>query len=256
MRKFPHLLILLIIFIPPTIITPTTAETLPIIDGAVDSAWDAGFEYKVSMTNGAILNLTILYTSSDIYFLVVLPHNSADDEIIQDTTIKHDYFGIEFDRNGDNVIMGVESSPDDMMIIDYDKPGLIDMYMHSYKAFEDIDNQGVDNGEGQSGTNDGNLIYEFRKPLNSGDINGYDIELKDGDQFQIMLAFWDDKNPHTAAEFTNVYKDGSQFMKFTVGNAVNSNTDGDLSSNVIAGIVVLISVVLTLLLSKFKPKKK
>ena len=66
------------------------------------------------------------------------------------------------------------------------------------------------------------LSGEFRKPLNSGDSSGYDISLKKGDTFHIMLALWDDKYPNTAAGYTNTFNNNQLFMTFIVGELKQS----------------------------------
>lgn len=209
------------------------AQTIPIIDGIVGEEWDDAAKFSIEMTNGKVVDLRFFYTDSDMYILVVIDHSSAENTINLNTSDIHDYFGIEFDLNGDGVIMGTSRSPDDLIIIDYDGPGYKDMFMKNFKAYEDVKNEGSNDGEGASGTDGKNLIWEFRKPLDSGDTKGYDISLKKGDKFQVMLAFWDDKYPNTAAGYTNKFNNNQQFLTFIVGELNQS-----LFPNLLGVIVV------------------
>ncbi|MCY3412396.1 MAG: hypothetical protein INQ03_12235 [Candidatus Heimdallarchaeota archaeon] len=245
MRK---VFILLIILVLSSIQIPLmVTAALPDIDGKLDPIWDEAKQYDIEMTNGQILDLRIIYTETDIYFLAILDHSSSEDEIIRNTEGRHDYFGIEFDLNNDGVIMGTPDSPDDMIIIDYERPGLSDMYSHSYTAYDDNSTGGENNGDGASGELNGKLIWEFRKPLNSGDTAGYDISLQEGDEYYIMLAFWDDKYPHNSATYTNTFKDNNQFIRFFVGDL-----DPALIPEFAVSIFVITSIALALIITRKK----
>lgn len=217
--RYFSLVFLLIIF---TFSGRITAN--PSIDGEVKAdEWSNGFQYHIPMTNGVVLNLTVIYTDIDIYMLIVMPHNSAGDKIqlLSDNYTYHDYFGIEFDNNKDDAIMGKLDSPDDTIIIDYIDEGGIDMYMHSYKAFTDVGNGGSDDVSGRSGSSDGNLIFEIKRPLVTNDEKGYDISLNKGDKYLIMLAFWDDALPHSATTYINERIGNKQFIELRVGSGLN-----------------------------------
>ncbi|MDH5401006.1 MAG: hypothetical protein OEZ01_17250 [Candidatus Heimdallarchaeota archaeon] len=222
---FPFILLLL----------PHHVHAVPTIDGNIQQdEWKQGLLKRIELDNGEILNLTIIYTSEDILFLATLLHNKPGDEIILDPTINHDYFGIEFDNNHDEAIMGTSSSPDDTLIVNYDKAGASDMFMHGFKAYNDVEYNGNEDVEGYANAKDGILIWEVKKPLNSGDVNGYDINLKQGDVYKIMVAFWDDKPPHTAAGYINRREGNSQFITMVVGAPISS------LSVEIAGFILLL----------------
>ena len=196
----------------------------PSIDGEIAAdEWSNGMQYHIPMTNGVILNLTVIYTDIDIYMLIVMPHNSAGDKIqlLSDNYTYHDYFGIEFDNNKDDAIMGTSSSPDDTIMIDYIDEGGIDMFMHSYKAFNDVGNGGSNDVSGRSGSIDGNLIFEIKRPLVTNDMNGYDISLNEGDKYLIMLAFWDDALAHSATTYINERIGNNQFIELRVGSVLD-----------------------------------
>jgi len=216
-KAFSTYFIVFLLFIP---ITVTHGEGLPTIDGIISNGeWDNSYDKTIRMDNGIDISLKTKYTEADAYYLVTFPHNSPGDVIERDPAAgKHDYFGIEFDNNKDDAIMGTLDSPDDLILIDYEVSGAIDMFSYSFKVFKDVDFEGKDNVEGKSNDKDGILIYEFRKPLNSADENGYDITLKKGDSYFIMPAIWDNKYTKSAAGSVNIQIGNSKFIELTVGD--------------------------------------
>ncbi|MHA2031619.1 MAG: hypothetical protein ACW99Q_19755, partial [Candidatus Kariarchaeaceae archaeon] len=160
------------------------------------------------------------------YFLAKINHNDPGDQIILDLDVPHDYFGILFDNNKDGVIVGTADSPNDLVMVDYIDQGGTDMFMHSFQAFADLENGGEDNVVASSGQEDGYIIWEIKKELQSNDNEGYDITLSKGKEFQIMIAFWDDKLPHTASSVVNTMKDDHLYLPINIPNpsAVSNET--------------------------------
>lgn len=235
---------------------PAHAAALPTIDGKVSTnEWSSAYLKNIELTNGQTLKLYTIYTSTDVYFLAELQHSGSSDQIVLNPTdsngkpIPHDYFGIEFDNNNDEVIMGTAASPDDMMIVNYDQPGGEDMFSYSYKAYSDVSNGGVNNVIGAASTKNGMIYWEMMKPLDSGDVFGHDIALHTGDTYKIMVAFWDNKLPHSAANDVNVREGNSQFITMTVGTPVSP-----LLGNIISGIVLVLSLSIALILTSGKFK--
>ncbi|MHA2099437.1 MAG: hypothetical protein ACW99A_12230 [Candidatus Kariarchaeaceae archaeon] len=232
--------------------------TLPVPDGIISNGeWDGAETHKIRMNNGIDINFKIIYSETDVYYLATFPHKSPGDVINRNptdgtTNLQHDYFGIEFDLNNDGLIMGTSGNPDDMVLIDYDQPGAVDMFSHSYKVFKDENYEGESNVEGASNDVDGVLIYEFRKSLNSTDSQGYDISLADGDKYYIMFALWDDKFIHSAAGSVNIQRGNSQFLEFVVGGR-SSTTEQDVIIVVAIVAVGGILGVLFYLKSRSKP---
>lgn len=232
------------------------ASGTPNIDGIIDSdEWVNGESRKVRMTFGRNIILTTLFTETDMYFLAEIPHDSADDVINRnpkdgDRNIKHDYFGIEFDLNQDDAIMGTPRSPDDMYLIDYSVPDGVDMFSHSNLVFEDELYDGKNNGAGKSGQSNGYLIYEIRKPLSSLDSKGYDVSLKLRDKFYIMLAFWDDRNIHSAAGSVNIQIGNTVFMEMIVGDPII-----EIQKEIIAFGSIILSIALIFFLYQKKEKR-
>lgn len=150
------------------------------------------------MNTGDLVNFSILYGVNEVYFLAIIDQSSEDQEIALDTTIEHDFFGIEFDNNKDNSIMGTQSSPDDTIIVNYLENNAEDMYMHSFQVFQDERNGGINNAKGMVGTKDNQLIFEISRPYITNDNNGYDAIITPGETYQFMVAFWDNQNPGSA----------------------------------------------------------
>ena len=238
--RYLSLVLLLIIFT-----NSGRISAIPSIDGDIKTnEWSDGFLYHIPMTNGAVLNLTIIYTESDIYMLIVMPHNSPGDKIqlLADNYTYHDYLGVEFDNNKDDAIMGTYASPDDTIIVDYEVEGGTDMYMHSFRAFTDEESHGTNDVTGNSGSFDGNLVFEIKKPLITNDANGHDISLEKGDKFLIMFAFWDDALAHAATTYINQRIGNNQFIEFRVGYVSSDTTRDYITIGVfaLAGIITFI----------------
>lgn len=214
------------------------ALALPTLDGKVENGeWEGSTTIDIQLTNGITMKLSTLYAEDMVYFLAEIPHNGPNDEIQLDPTKDHDYFGIEFDRNGDNSIHGSLTSPDDMVLVNYFEQKAVDFYTHTFKVYEDTENGGVDDVKGTIGAANGTIIAEFSKPLNSGDENGYDIALKGGETYQVMVAFWDNQPPHSADVFINRDIGGKIFFELTVGDLESEENPLELAGIVIGAII-------------------
>ena len=120
------------------------------------------------------------------------------------------------------------------------------MYSHTFRVYEDENNNGVDDAEGASGSEGNKLIWEMKKPLDSGDKDGNDISLQSGDTYKIMIAFWDDKPPHSSATYTNKMEGNTQFIIMTVGSPID-RTFGEI----IGTTVLLASLAIAVVLIKY-----
>ncbi len=227
------LLCLLILF-TPLIITYGQDIIEPIIDGVVsDEEWDEGYSHPITLNNGKILNLTIIFSDTHAYFLAKINHSDPGDQIILDVEVRHDYFGILFDNNKDGVVDGTQDSPDDLVMVDYIDQGGTDMFMHSFTAFDDLDNGGEKNVIASTGIVDGCIFWEISKELQSNDDEGHDIALSLGDEFHIMVAFWDDRFPHTTSSAVNEQKDNQIFLPITIPDpSAISNGTSSIQSKV------------------------
>ncbi len=213
-------------------------SALPTLDGKVQPGeWEGSETIDILLTNGVTMQLSIIYTQERAYFLAEIPHNGPGDVIKLDPSQPHDYFGIEFDRNGDNSIHGSLASPDDMILVNYFEPKAVDFYTHTFKVYEDTENNGVDDVEGTIGASNGTIIAEFSKPLDSGDTNGYDISLKEGDTYQVMVAFWDDQPPHSADVFINRDIGGKIFFELKVGQLGSDTSAFEMAFIAVASVI-------------------
>ncbi|MHA2101315.1 MAG: hypothetical protein ACW99A_21855 [Candidatus Kariarchaeaceae archaeon] len=101
---------------------------------------------------------------------------------------------------------------------------------------------GTPDVEGLSNDENGILIYEFRKPMKSNDTKGYDISLSDGDDYYVMLAIWDNKYIHSAAESVNIQRGNSQFYQLTVGGSRSSESDEIIIVLAILGVFGVLAI--------------
>lgn len=244
-------IVLISLFIP---VSMSSGQVPLKMDGIIsDGEWDDSYSKTIRMNHGEDVVLKTQYTETDVYFLVTFPHDAPGDVINRDPeTGRHDYFGIEFDINDDATIMGTPQSPDDMVLIDYDQPGAVDMYSHTFTVFEDEKSGGTDDVEGTSNDINGTLIYEFRKSLRSRDTKGYDISLKTGDKFYIMPAIWDDKPTHQTTSAVNLEIGNRLFVEMTVGEPADNKNQEIL----IGGVIILSSGIFVLLIylkSRYTP---
>jgi hypothetical protein len=238
------------------IATPTLAyiPIVPVLDGdPTDDIWNTGEKYKVPMANQVLMDLTLLYTTENIYFRVLIPHDGPNDVIILNTTGLHDYFGVEFDRNMDGTIHGTDDGfygPNDIVMVNYFQPGAQDFFSANFRIYPDIEHGGTDNVEGAAGEWQGHLVFEFSKILDSGDRAGYDISLQPGDIYTMMFGFWDDRPVRDANVIVNLPIDGSVFLRFQVNLSPNP------LSNILSLVIFLIAVIAVLLFNLLVFNKK
>lgn len=239
MKNWFFLVPILLVF---SISTIPSGSAIPVIDGQYsDTEWQAANSYDVELNDGRFIELFIAYSTTTMYFLALVP----DDDIQLDVNNPHDYFGIEFDNNNDEAIMGTEKSPDDTILVNYETSGAADMFMHSFSAFYDTDFQGTENTEGSIGIDGSIIVFEFSKPLRSDDDAGNDISLSSGDEFQIMLAFWDNQPAHSANAIINKRIDNFQFLSLSVGVSLQNT-----SAEIIAFSTIAVSVALAVFVNK------
>ena len=205
------------------LLIPHPVVALPEMDGKVQPGeWDGAEFYRIELNTGIVVNMSILYTLETAYYLAMIDHSSDVNEINLDPSKPHDYFGIEFDNNGDNAIMGTSRSPDDTILVNYYKNDAQDMFMHSFKAYFDENHQGRDDTSGRAGSDGKNLIFEIAKPLKTNDNFGHDFNLEIGSSYQIMIAFWDDQPPHSANAGFNKRVDNNQFLTLIVDSHIDT----------------------------------
>lgn len=230
---------------------PSGTISSPVIDGRIDlGEWENSENFIIELNTGDLVNFSILYGVNEVYFLAIIDQSSEDQEIALDTTIEHDFFGIEFDNNKDNSIMGTQSSPDDTIIVNYLENNAEDMYMHSFQVFQDERNGGINNAKGMVGTKDNKLIFEISRPYITNDNNGYDAIITPGETYQFMVAFWDNQNPGSATIGFNKKVGGSQFIIQSAKTVYN-----DINHDLTIIITFILCLGVGLLLNSFDFKR-
>ncbi|MHA2347716.1 MAG: hypothetical protein ACXACP_13435 [Candidatus Hodarchaeales archaeon] len=171
-------------------------EEYPIIDGVIEpNEWLNGDKRTITMVDGTLMETIVIFNQTHIqlYFHII-----DNDPTLYRQSESWDIFGVEFDNNNDQVPMGMSTSPDDALFVSYSKDGGQDFILQGmrYSAIEDIAVNGINDVTGKIGISDNGIFAEVSKPLNSGDEIGADISLNNGDEFYIMFAFWDNKEPY------------------------------------------------------------
>lgn len=232
--------ILALLFVVPV----KSANSIPIIDAKIDEVWSTADHYQIDMQNQVTVDFRILTGTSRIYFLAIIPHDGPNDVINLDTTQPHDYFGIEFDRNGDKVIHGTDDSPDDMVLVNYFQSGSQDFLTKSFNVINDTAVGGTEDTEGAQSSDGSNLIFEFSVKMASGDSLGADISVQPSETISIMLAFWDDRPTHDANVIVNKAIAGSVFLDFKLSpNSIE---------NLLAGGLSIVAIIVTFLIVRRK----
>ncbi len=182
-----------------------TFGTSVVIDGVIGTEWnDAGSWAVTDLT----INHSIKAKHDGTYLYILLVVADNDTEIGPfDPYVTHDWAGVEFDRNGDNIIHGNATDPDttadDWEFCDYKILGGEDWLTHGFgtpNRDPDTVRGGTNDVAAAKGFNSSHTIWEFRKKLNSGDTSGYDIALDPSqtgtygkDRIYIALAYQEGK---------------------------------------------------------------
>ncbi|MFW9854854.1 MAG: hypothetical protein ACFFFG_07320 [Candidatus Thorarchaeota archaeon] len=189
---FPLILVVHIL-LGSKILLKSLSSDVPVIDGIfTEEEWEGGDRRILQMADGTTIDVTIKFNLSHIFILIQV---KDDDPRLFGESGGHDFFGVEFDNNGDKVPMGLSFSPDDALFVSYNQPGGQDFFLQGMgnPAVPDILENGTNDGTGNIGlsSNGDGLIMESSKPLDSNDSPGYDASLNPGDKFNLMFAYWD-----------------------------------------------------------------
>ncbi|MHA1977349.1 MAG: hypothetical protein ACW98F_07895 [Candidatus Hodarchaeales archaeon] len=190
----------------------------PIIDGKIEqNEWINGDARIITMVDGTTMDISLMYNESHIHVLI---QKSDNDPTLIDQSNTWDIFGIEFDNNKDQVPMGRLSSPDDALFISYSQFGGQDFFLQGMGnvAVEDQTHNGTNDVKGYIGLVNGGLVVEATKKLDSGDKSGSDISLQTGDEYYLMFAYWDNKEPYTQSTTH------SDWETFRVPNRASGNS--------------------------------
>jgi hypothetical protein len=190
-------------FYPTVLAEPdinATFGTSVVLDGVIGAEWDDAGPWAVM---GLGLNESIRAKHDGTFLYILLVVNDTSDNPYVDPVSAHDWAGVEFDLNGDNIIHGNFSSADDWAFCDYKISGGEDWWTKFFAGTNrdpDTITGGTNDVAAARGFNTTHTIWEFRKKLNSGDTFGYDIALDPSqtgvygkDRIGIALAYQDGK---------------------------------------------------------------
>lgn len=197
-----------------------TFGTSVVIDGVIGTEWDDAGPWAVTDLG---LNESIRAKHDGTFLYILLVVNDTTNNPFVDPVSAHDWAGIEFDLNDDNIIHGTAGLHDDWAFCDYKISGGEDWYTQGFGGSNrDPDTiwGGTNDVAAAKGFNTTHTIWEFRKKLNSGDTNGYDIALDPSqtgvygkDRIDIALAYQDGGTGkhYGCAHFTLMVLDPAQY---------------------------------------------
>jgi hypothetical protein len=187
-----------------------TNSTPPIIDGDLESytgEWenatvyigDYGVGHK-QVTIRVQANLTHLFMGISYTSSVYVPINTTIPPGDTYNNQSHSWYSVIFDRNFDSKL-GSEISPDDIVVINYRVNGSQDGFMNGTKTNSfvmDVNATGFENSvsalsEYEDDFNDHVVSIEFAKELDSGDVAGNDIELKQNTIINFDFIVWENE---------------------------------------------------------------
>jgi hypothetical protein len=191
-------------FYPTVLAEPdinATFGTSVVIDGVIGTEWDDAGPWAVT-DMGINHSIRAKHDGTYLYILEVVVDNDTEVGPFDPYDI-HDWAGVEFDLNGDNIIHGNATYPDDWEFCNYKISGGEDWLTKGFGGgARDPDTiwGGTNDVTAAKGFNNTHTIWEFRKKLNSGDTNGYDIALDPSqtgiygkDRIYIALAYQEGK---------------------------------------------------------------
>jgi hypothetical protein len=169
-----------------------------VLDGVIGTEWDDAGPWAATDL-GLNELIRAKHDGTFLYILLVVKDNTSNPFV--DPVSAHDWAGIEFDLNADNIIHGTTGEYDDWAFCDYKISGGEDWYTQGFGGLNrdpDTIGGGTNDVSAAKGFNNTHTIWEFRKKLNSGDTNGYDIALDPSqtsvygkDRIYIALAYED-----------------------------------------------------------------
>ena len=251
--KKNHLVIFLLVLavklpLIPLIGSEAAISNRPIIDGVIgDTEWNDGDKRVLSMYDGSQFETTLVFNDTHLFVLFQI---SDDDPTKFRQDALWDAVGVEFDNNGDQVPMGLYSSPDDAFFVSYSSEGGKDYLLQGMgnPAVEDVLVGGTNDVVGSMGIDGNMIIIEACKKLDSGDEQGADITLSAGTTFSIMFAYWDNIDIHSQSIHSNWI---SFAVPSTSGDRDESTT---LLNQIILELTFPISFVLIAVIVRFRTR--
>lgn len=173
----------------PTIVAPRLQNPVSLDGDISGNEWEDGGQLSLTFvyTHGesSLTYPGVIYLKHDGTYLWICIRVQDDDE--NKFPEMYDYVAILFDASGDGDI----GAGDDSAIIHHGL-GPLDLRPDEDGVWlSDTEFGGNSDVDGQSGWAAGWYTYEMRKPLNTGDTNGYDIAISPGDTILSSSCFWD-----------------------------------------------------------------
>jgi len=175
---------------PPPTVTAAQLQNTVTLDGAISgNEWDDAGQLPLNFVythdESSITYPGTIYLKHDGAYLWICILVQDDDENIYPEI--YDYAAILFDANEDGEI----GQQDDSAILHHGL-GAFDLRPDEGEVWRfDTEFGGNNDVTGESAWSAGWYTYEMRKPLNSGDNNGYDIAISPGDTILSSSCFWD-----------------------------------------------------------------
>jgi len=173
----------------PTIAAPRLQNPITLDGGISGNEWeDAGqlpLTFVYTHGESSLTYPGVIYLKHDGSCLWICIRVQDDDE--DKFPALGDYAAILFDASGDGEI----GSGDDSAIIHHGMDAEDLRPDEDGVWLSDTEFGGNNDVAGQSGWASGWYTYEMRKPLNSGDTNGYDIAISPGDTILSGSCYWD-----------------------------------------------------------------
>ncbi len=238
-------LLIFILFLTHIVKTHSIVLEYPIIDGIVEpNEWINGDKRTLTMVDGTLMETNMIFNLTHLLLFLQIIDN---DPTLFGQSDTWDIFGVEFDNNGDQVPMGMSTSPDDALFVSYSKDGGQDFILQGmrYSAIEDTTVNGTNDVIGEIGILNNDIYAEISKPLNSDDQNGADISLDSGDEFYVMFAIWDNKEPYQQST------SHSNWLLYKVPGTQSDQTN--LFSNLLEELIVASMFVIIAVIVRFRP---
>lgn len=165
------------------LLNSTYTDSPPTIDGFLNSGeWTNGVNITLNgFYNPNHTKKGILYLMNDnlsIYIALVVPDSTLDSSM--------DYAMSDFDQGNDHY---PTTNGEDALDYNSLSQGYNDAYWDGYWWARDVDNNGISHGSGNRLYSGGKYVYEFSKPLNSGEDK--DISLAPGNVIGFRIETWD-----------------------------------------------------------------
>jgi len=224
------------------------SRVVPTIDGiASDGEWTDTPSFSET-TSGA--SVAFKHDEKSLYILVVFPKSQPSEK---------DFFGIEFDNNGDKAHMGSGSSPDDALFVSpaYKPNNGKDAFLMGFAKQTDDDKAGGTNDvEARMVYSSGNYVVEIRRSLTTNDSKGNDVSLTVGSSVGIGFTMGEfGKGALHAATDMNTYTLTVESTEYTGVEGAKLNL-AQWAQTIVAGVVLITAWSITAVIIVTRTPKK